>query len=67
MQEIIRVEGLSKTFKLSRKQQQIEKTKEKVRRAVQSLSFSAYEGEIFGLLGPNGASVKVQCFLVKKI
>lgn len=55
MEELIRVEGLSKTFKLSKKQQQIEKTQDKVRRAVQDLSFSAYEGEIFGLLGPNGA------------
>ena len=55
MQELIKVENLSKTFKLSRKQQQIEKTNDKVRRAVQNLSFSAYEGEIFGLLGPNGA------------
>ena len=55
MQELIKVESLSKTFKLSKKQQAIEKTQEKVRRAVQNLSFSAYEGEIFGLLGPNGA------------
>ena len=55
MKELIRVEGLCKSFKLSKKQQQIEKTQDKVRRAVQSLSFSAYEGEIFGLLGPNGA------------
>ena len=55
MKELIRVEGLEKSFKLSRKQQAIEKTQDKIRRAVQSLSFSAYEGEIFGLLGPNGA------------
>ena len=55
MNELIRVEGLTKSFKLSKKQQAIEKTQEKLRRAVQSLSFSAYEGEIFGLLGPNGA------------
>ena len=55
MQELIKVENLSKTFKLSAKQQKIEKTNEKVRRAVDGLSFSAYEGEIFGLLGPNGA------------
>jgi sodium transport system ATP-binding protein len=55
MKELIRVEGLSKSFKLSSKQQKIEKTNEKIRRAVNGLSFEAYEGEIFGLLGPNGA------------
>ncbi len=55
MKELIKVENLSKTFKLSTKQQKIEKTNEKVRRAVDGLSFEAYEGEIFGLLGPNGA------------
>ena len=55
MNELIRVENLSKSFKLSAKQQKIERTHEKVRRAVNGLSFSAYEGEIFGLLGPNGA------------
>ena len=55
MKEILQVQGLRKTFKLSSKQQQLEKTKEKVRVAVDDLSFTAYEGEIFGLLGPNGA------------
>lgn len=55
MKELIRVENLSKTFKLSKKQQKIEKTNEKVRHAVSGLSFEAYEGEIFGILGPNGA------------
>lgn len=53
--ELLRVQGLTKTFKLSGKQQKLEKTKEKVRTAVNDLSFTAYEGEIFGLLGPNGA------------
>ncbi len=55
MEEILRVEGLCKTFRLSKKQQALEKTKEKKRIAVKDLSFSAYRGEIFGLLGPNGA------------
>lgn len=55
MKEILQVRGLRKTFKLSSKQQKLEKTREKVRVAVDDLSFTAYEGEIFGLLGPNGA------------
>lgn len=55
MEEILRVEGLTKTFKLSPKQQKLERTREKVRVAVEDLHFSAYRGEIFGLLGPNGA------------
>ena len=55
MRTILRVEGLRKTFKLSKKQQKIEKTKEKLKVAVKGINFEAYEGEIFGLLGPNGA------------
>ena len=55
MNEILRVEGLSKTFKLSRKQQKIERTNRKSIVAVDNLSFTANKGEIFGLLGPNGA------------
>lgn len=55
MKELLQVQHLCKTFPLSRKQQQLEKTHEKTRIAVNDLSFSAYEGEIFGLLGPNGA------------
>lgn len=55
MREILKVDGLCKTFQLSAKQQKIEKTKAKTKTAVNRLSFSAYEGEIFGLLGPNGA------------
>ncbi len=53
--ELLRVRGLTKTFRLSARQQKLEKTKEKVRTAVNDLSFTAYQGEIFGLLGPNGA------------
>jgi len=52
---ILQAEGLNKTFKLSKKQQKLEKTKQKYKKAVDELSFEAYEGEIFGLLGPNGA------------
>ena len=55
MNEILRVEGLSKTFRLSRKQQKIERTDRKEIVAVDNLSFTANKGEIFGLLGPNGA------------
>ena len=55
MEEILKVEGLSKTFTLSRKQQKIERTTSKRKTAVDQLTFSAYRGEIFGLLGPNGA------------
>ena len=53
--EILRVENLTKTFTLSRKQRKAERTDAKVKVAVNDLSFTAYKGEIFGLLGPNGA------------
>ena len=55
MNEILQVRGLRKTFRLSAKQQKIERTKEKVKVAVDDLSFTTRRGEIFGLLGPNGA------------
>lgn len=53
--EILRAEGLYKTFRLSRKQQRLQKAKDRQKKAVKDLAFSAYKGEIFGLLGPNGA------------
>ena len=53
--EILKIENLKKTFKLSAKQRKIEKTLQNCKVAVDGLSFSAYEGEIYGLLGPNGA------------
>lgn len=56
----LEVMNMKKTFKLSKKQQKIEKTKLKEKIAVNDLSFTAYPGEIFGLLGPNGAG-KTTC------
>jgi ABC-type multidrug transport system ATPase subunit len=55
MKEILIARNLKKTFKLSKKQQMIDRTKDKYKVAVNDLSFTAYEGEIYGLLGPNGA------------
>jgi sodium transport system ATP-binding protein len=55
MDEILRIEGLSKTFTLSRKQQRLERTQQRHKTAVDDLSLTANRGEIFGLLGPNGA------------
>ena len=55
MKEILVANNLTKTFKLTKKQQKINKTNETLKVAVKDLSFVAYEGEIYGLLGPNGA------------
>ncbi|GHU45346.1 ABC transporter [Clostridia bacterium] len=55
MQELLVVKDLRKTFRISKKQQKIDHTKEKTKVAVDRLSFTAYKGEIFGLLGSNGA------------
>lgn len=52
---VLRVQNLEKRFHISKKQQKLENTKEKVKTAVVGVSFEAYKGEIFGLLGPNGA------------
>ena len=57
---LLEVKDLTKRFKLSRKQQRIEKTDTKVKTACNELSFTAYPGEIYGLLGPNGAG-KTTC------
>jgi len=55
MEPNIVVRDLTKTFVLSRKQQKIERTEDKIKVAVNHLSLEAYPGEIYGLLGPNGA------------
>lgn len=55
MEETIVVRELFKSYKLSKKQQKIERTKQTEKKALCNLSFTAYRGEVFGLLGPNGA------------
>jgi sodium transport system ATP-binding protein len=55
MKQILSVSNLTKTFKLSKKQQQLRNIKEPVKVAADKVSFTSYEGEVFGLLGPNGA------------
>lgn len=55
MNPTVKVEKITKTFHLSKKQQKIEKSNESIKVAVKDLSFEAYPGEIYGLLGPNGA------------
>lgn len=55
MDEVLSVQNLVKTFSLSKKQQQIEGRKTAKKIAVNTLSFSLRRGEIFGLLGTNGA------------
>ncbi|MCL2387024.1 MAG: ABC transporter ATP-binding protein [Defluviitaleaceae bacterium] len=55
MDEILNVQNLCKTFKLSKKQQKLKNLKNPLLKAVDNVSFKSYEGEVFGLLGPNGA------------
>ena len=55
LREIIRAENVRKTFTLSRKQRALEKNPSGRKIALDGLSFTGYEGEIYGLLGPNGA------------
>ncbi len=55
MEELLVVSHLKKTFRLSRKQQKIAKTREATKVAVNDLSFTVRSGEVYGLLGPNGA------------
>ncbi|QOR35432.1 ABC transporter ATP-binding protein [Clostridium sp. 'deep sea'] len=52
---MIKVNNLSKVYKLSKKQMAKLKTKDPKKIAVNGISFEARENEIFGLLGPNGA------------
>ncbi len=52
---MIEVNGITKIYKLSKKQKLQMKTKENIKRAADNISFAAKKGEIYGLLGPNGA------------
>ena len=47
LEEILIVNNLVKKFNISKKQQKIDKTKEKIKIAVDNLSFKAYKGEIY--------------------
>lgn len=55
MDYIIEANNITKRFKLSRKQQKINRTKDTIKIAVNNLSLKVIKGEIYGLLGPNGA------------
>ena len=48
--------NLTKRFKLSKKQQKTNKTNDPYLTALKDFSLTLQEGEIFGILGPNGAS-----------
>lgn len=52
---ILKIQNLTKTFKISRKQQKNLQTTKTFIKAVNGLSFEVRKGEIYGLLGPNGA------------
>lgn len=69
LEEILKVNDISKTFTLSKKQQKLEGSTSDKKVAVNHLSFSAYKGEIYGLLGPNGAgkttTLRIMSTLIK--
>ncbi len=67
MEEILIVDHLRKTFKLTKRQKKINKTDENVKVAVDGLSFKAYRGEIYGLLGPNGAGKTTTLRLISSL
>lgn len=54
-EDVLIAANLKKTFRLSAKQRKIEKTPLREKIAVNGISFKAKRGEIYGLLGPNGA------------
>lgn len=52
---MIEVDGISKTFELSKQQRKENNTNETIATAVNNVSFTCEPGRIFSLLGPNGA------------
>ncbi len=70
MVEILKIDNLTKKFKLSAKQRKINKTTDTYKVALNGLHLNAYKGEIYGLLGPNGAgkttTLRIICTLIKK-
>ncbi len=52
---IIEVKGITKIFKVSKKQMKKEELDSREVKAVNDLSFGIKKGKIYGLLGPNGA------------
>lgn len=52
---MIEINGLTKVYKLSKKQMQQMRTKKSLKCAADHISLTAKKGEIYGLLGPNGA------------
>lgn len=52
---MIEVNGISKTFELSKQQRKENNTSDRIATAVDDISFKCEKGRIFSLLGPNGA------------
>lgn len=52
---MIEINGLTKVYKLTKRQMQKARTSKNTKIAVDGVSLTAKEGEIYGLLGPNGA------------
>lgn len=49
------VKNLTKKFELTKKERSVSSDKRSYKTVVDNISFSIYEGDVFGLLGPNGA------------
>lgn len=52
---MIEINGLTKIYKLNKRQMHQMKTKKNIKKAAENINLVAREGEIYGLLGPNGA------------